>query len=112
MRVLECLLGGLTAGKTAYGEIPKWSRELFAKQSGRKRRIGSNPILTVLRETRCQKVDARMHTMSPALSGSAPLSRLYYAFSAQLAEQLFCNQQVIGSSPIGGLFVPTFMVGY
>jgi hypothetical protein len=50
--------------------------------------------------------------MSPALSGSAPLSRLYYAFSAQLAEQLICNQQVIGSSPIGGLFVPTFMVGY
>ena len=89
---MECLLGGLTAGKTAHAEIPKWLRELFAKQSGWKRRTGSNPVLCVLRETRCQKADARMHTMSPALSGSAPLSRLYYAFLAQLAEQLIISQ--------------------
>ena len=30
--------------------------------------------------------------------------RCYYADVAQLAEQLICNQQVIGSSPIIGFF--------
>ena len=33
-----------------------------------------------------------------------PLESLKYADVAQLAEQLICNQQVIGSSPIIGLF--------
>ena len=31
-----------------------------------------------------------------------PLESFYYADVAQLAEQLICNQQVIGSSPIIG----------
>ena len=35
-----------------------------------------------------------------------PLESLKYADVAQLAEQLICNQQVIGSSPIIGLFGP------
>ena len=35
--------------------------------------------------------------------GSSPVGPIYsYADVAQLAEQLICNQQVIGSSPIIG----------
>ena len=37
-------------------------------------------------------------------TGSIPVGVIfYYADVAQLAEQLICNQQVIGSSPIIGL---------
>ncbi len=32
------------------------------------------------------------------------MQNLYFADVAQLAEQLICNQQVIGSSPIIGFF--------
>ena len=39
--------------------------------------------------------------------GSSPIGPIYYSIIyadvAQLAEQLICNQQVIGSSPIIGL---------
>ena len=35
---------------------------------------------------------------------SLTIIRLSYADVAQLAEQLICNQQVIGSSPIIGFF--------
>ena len=38
-------------------------------------------------------------------TGSIPVGVSFYADVAQLAEQLICNQQVIGSSPIIG-FVP------
>ena len=38
-------------------------------------------------------------------TGSIPVGVRLYADVAQLAEQLICNQQVIGSSPIIG-FVP------
>ena len=38
-------------------------------------------------------------------TGSIPVGVIYFADVAQLAEQLICNQQVIGSSPIIG-FVP------
>ena len=37
---------------------------------------------------------------------SVLISKFIYADMAQLAEQLICNQQVIGSSPIVGLFGP------
>ena len=37
---------------------------------------------------------------------SVLISKIIYADMAQLAEQLICNQQVIGSSPIVGLFGP------
>ena len=37
-------------------------------------------------------------------TGSIPVG-VIYADVAQLAEQLICNQQVIGSSPIIGLFL-------
>ena len=42
--------------------------------------------------------------------GPNPLGVIFkkYADVAQLAEQLICNQQVIGSSPIIGLFIWTF----
>ena len=37
------------------------------------------------------------------VTGSSPVGPIYsYADVAQLAEQLICNQQVIGSSPIIG----------
>ena len=36
-------------------------------------------------------------------TGSNPVGVIFYADVAQLAEQLICNQQVIGSSPIIGL---------
>ena len=39
-------------------------------------------------------------------TGSIPVG-VIYADVAQLAEQLICNQQVIGSSPIIGLFLGT-----
>ena len=40
--------------------------------------------------------------------GSSPVGPIYsYADVAQLAEQLICNQQVIGSSPIIGLYIWT-----
>ena len=35
--------------------------------------------------------------------GSSPIRVVLHADMAQLAEQLICNQQVIGSSPIIGL---------
>ena len=34
----------------------------------------------------------------------------YYASLAQSAEQLICNQQVVGSSPTGSLFLNSSMV--
>lgn len=36
--------------------------------------------------------------------GSSPSSPSYAAL-AQLAEHLFCNQKVVGSSPMGGSYV-------
>ena len=39
-------------------------------------------------------------------TGSIPVG-VIYADVAQLAEQLICNQQVIGSSPIIGLYIWT-----
>ena len=43
------------------------------------------------------------------VAGSSParvvLFLVFYADVAQLAEQLICNQQVIGSSPIIGFFI-------
>jgi hypothetical protein len=41
--------------------------------------------------------------------GSSPI-RVAYADMAQLAEQLICNQQVIGSSPIIGFLFNSDMV--
>ena len=43
---------------------------------------------------------------SDTRTGSIPVG-VIYADVAQLAEQLICNQQVIGSSPIIGLFLGT-----
>ena len=40
------------------------------------------------------------------------LSKVLYADVAQLAEQLICNQQVIGSSPIIGFMVLNHMDGF
>ena len=43
------------------------------------------------------------HRPFTAVTGvQIPLESLHYADVAQLAEQLICNQQVIGSSPIIG----------
>ena len=39
-----------------------------------------------------------------SVSRKAELKGIHYADVAQLAEQLICNQQVIGSSPIIGLY--------
>ena len=47
--------------------------------------------------------------------GSNPLGVIEmdkYADVAQLAEQLICNQQVIGSSPIIGLFLGTEIINW
>ena len=44
-------------------------------------------------------------------TGSIPVG-VIYADVAQLAEQLICNQQVIGSSPIIGLFLGTEIVNW
>ena len=47
-------------------------------------------------------------------TGSIPVGVTYlsYADVAQLAEQLICNQQVIGSSPIIGLFLGTEIINW
>ena len=37
---------------------------------------------------------------------------MWYADVAQLAEQLICNQQVIGSSPIIGLVFKYYIAGW
>ena len=39
-----------------------------------------------------------------------PLESFEYADVAQLAEQLICNQQVIGSSPIIGFTLGIFLI--
>ena len=47
-------------------------------------------------------------SVSNAFGGSNPppsICQMAYADVAQLAEQLICNQQVIGSSPIIGLLI-------
>ena len=44
-------------------------------------------------------------------TGSIPVG-VIYADVAQLAEQLICNQQVIGSSPIIGLFLGTEIINW
>ena len=48
---------------------------------------------------------------SDTRTGSIPVG-VIYADVAQLAEQLICNQQVIGSSPIIGLFLGTEIVNW
>ena len=66
-----------------------------------RRVVGSNP-------TRGVRLHGQAVKTSPfhgGNTGSIPVGVIYeYADVAQLAEQLICNQQVIGSSPIIGFF--------
>ena len=50
---------------------------------------------------RASALQAEGHRFEPCRS------HLFFADVAQLAEQLICNQQVIGSSPIIGLYIWT-----
>ncbi len=71
---------------------------------------GSSPVWVVSSETKIIKYiwDHSSAGRASALQAEGHRFESYwshlYADVAQLAEQLFCNQQVIGSSPIIGLF--------
>ena len=83
--------------------------------------VGSSPtrgvkkVVDIIRRRVCYNFFVRLHgqaVKTPPFHGgnrgSNPLGVIYivnieYADMAQLAEELICNQQVIGSSPIVGL---------
>ena len=79
--------------------------------------VGSNPIRVVYNRImlyiwdlssagRASALQAEGHRFEPCRSHLTN-SFISYADVAQLAEQLICNQQVIGSSPIIGLYIWT-----
>ena len=78
--------------------------------------VGSNPIRVVYNRImlyiwdlssagRASALQAEGHRFEPCRSHLTN-SFISYADVAQLAEQLICNQQVIGSSPIIGFLDP------
>ena len=91
-REFECLLGRL------YGIIAQLGEHLPYKQ----RVIGSSPIGSILGWIPEWPKGADCKSVANCFGGSNPppsISRKALADVAQLAEQLICNQQVIGSSP-------------
>ena len=60
---------------------------------------------------RASALQAEGHRFEPCRSHLTN-SFISYADVAQLAEQLICNQQVIGSSPIIGLFLGTEIINW
>ena len=70
--------------------------------------VGSSPTRGVFLRPHGQAV--KTSPFHGGNTGSIPvgvISVIAYADVAQLAEQLICNQQVIGSSPIIGLYIWT-----
>ena len=90
---------------------PSWPKEHDWKSCKRVMTCfkGSNPLLSVLKLWPVGQV-VKTPPFHGGNRGSNPLGvialRSRYADVAQLAEQLICNQQVIGSSPIIGFLDP------
>ena len=69
--------------------------------------VGSSPTRGVFLNIRLRGQAVKTSPFHGGNTGSIPvgvISVIAYADVAQLAEQLICNQQVIGSSPIIGFF--------
>ena len=66
--------------------------------------VGSSPTRGVFLNIRLRGQAVKTSPFHGGNTGSIPVG-VIYADVAQLAEQLICNQQVIGSSPIIGLSV-------
>ena len=69
--------------------------------------VGSSPTRGVFLNIRLRGQAVKTSPFHGGNTGSIPvgvISVITYADVAQLAEQLICNQQVIGSSPIIGFF--------
>ena len=66
--------------------------------------VGSSPTRGVFLNIRLRGQAVKTSPFHGGNTGSIPVGVTYlsYADVAQLAEQLICNQQVIGSSPIIG----------
>ena len=71
--------------------------------------VGSSPTRGVFLRPHGQAV--KTSPFHGGNTGSIPVG-VIYADVAQLAEQLICNQQVIGSSPIIGLFLGTEIINW
>ena len=67
-----------------------------------RRVVGSSPTRGVFLYIRLRGQAVKTSPFHGGNTGSIPVG-VIYADVAQLAEQLICNQQVIGSSPIIGL---------
>ena len=65
--------------------------------------VGSSPTRGVFLNIRLRGQAVKTSPFHGGNTGSIPVG-VIYADVAQLAEQLICNQQVIGSSPIIGFF--------
>ena len=68
--------------------------------------VGSSPTRGVFLNIRLRGQAVKTSPFHGGNTGSIPVG-VIYADVAQLAEQLICNQQVIGSSPIIGFFEGT-----
>ena len=78
--------------------------------------VGSSPTRGVFLSTLINNIWLRGQAVKTSPfhggnTGSIPVG-VIYADVAQLAEQLICNQQVIGSSPIIGLFLGTEIINW
>ena len=75
--------------------------------------VGSSPTRGVFLNIRLRGQAVKTSPFHGGNTGSIPVGVteykifVMYADVAQLAEQLICNQQVIGSSPIIGLYIWT-----
>ena len=73
--------------------------------------VGSSPTRGVFLNIRLRGQAVKTSPFHGGNTGSIPVG-VIYADVAQLAEQLICNQQVIGSSPIIGLFLGTEIINW
>ena len=76
-----------------------------------RRVVGSSPTRGVFLYIRLRGQAVKTSPFHCGNTGSIPVG-VIYADVAQLAEQLICNQQVIGSSPIIGLFLGTEIINW
>ena len=76
-----------------------------------RRVVGSSPTRGVFLYIRLRGQAVKTSPFHGGNTGSIPVG-VIYADVAQLAEQLICNQQVIGSSPIIGLFLGTEIINW
>ena len=74
-------------------------------------RLGRLLIWDLSSAGRASALQAEGHRFEPYRPHIKP-NDFTYADVAQLAEQLICNQQVIGSSPIIGLFLGTEIINW